>query len=282
MALRITSSNPFAAQRNILLQQARLQKYLEQLASGLRLNSAADAPAGLAISEQLGAQIAGANALSVNASRDINLVQTAEGALTEINTQLDAIRGLAVQAGNGAILGDTGLQAIQEQINRATESINRIAETTEFAGRPLLDGTFREKDFMVAESNPAQLTIPGMAANALGTGVENAGGFANLSEIDVTTPQGAADAFRIVDAAINDVSQVRTALGAFQTNTLEATSRNLGVTGTNLINSQSTIRDTDFAAATGESALSRIRLQAGVFAQAMASQRTGILLDLLA
>ncbi|MBI5115885.1 flagellin FliC [Candidatus Poribacteria bacterium] len=282
MGLRVTSSNPFAAQRNILLQQARLQKYLEQLSSGLRLNSAADDPAGFAISEQLGAQIAEANALSVNTSRDINLVQTAEGALAEINTQLDAIRGLAVQAGNAAILGDTGLQAIQEQINRATESINRIVETTEFAGQPLLDGTFREKDFLVAEGNPTQLTIPDVAANALGAGVENASGFASLSEIDVTTPQGAADALRIVDAAINEVSGIRTALGAFQTNTLEATSRSLGVTGANLITSRSTIRDTDFAAATGESALSRIRLQAGVFAQAMANQRTGMILDLLA
>ena len=145
MGLRITSSTPLTAHRNILLQQAQLQTRFARLSSGLRLNSAADNPSGLAVSEQLRARIGGLNATVTNTSRAVNLVQTAEGALAEVNTQLTQIRGLAVQAGNQAILGETGLQAIQDQISMAVESIDRIAETTQFAGRPLLDGGFRDE-----------------------------------------------------------------------------------------------------------------------------------------
>ncbi len=282
MGLRIGSSTPLAAQRSILLQQAELQTQLEKLSSALKLNSAADDPAGLAISEQLRGRIAGLGAMTTNASRAVNLVQTAEGALAEVNTQLSEIRGLAVQAGNTAVLGETGLQAIQDQIANATESINRIAQTTQFANRPLLDGTFRDEQFVVGEGEPARLTIPSLAAGELGRGVENVSGFESLADIDVRTPQGAADALAVVDAAINDVSRVRGDLGAFQKNVLESAVRNLQLNRENLLASDSTIRDTNFASTSGESVLSRIRLQAGILAQNISNQRTGILLDLLA
>ncbi|UCD58449.1 MAG: flagellin [Candidatus Hydrogenedentota bacterium] len=282
MGLRITTSAPLVAQRNILLQHARLQQSLRQLSSGLRLNSAADDPAGLAISEHLRARIGGINAMASNTSRAINLVQTAEGALTEVNTQLADIRGLAVQAGNQAVLGDSGLQAIQQQINNAIGSINRIAETTQFAGQPLLNGTFSGEQFAIAEGNPVELTIPNLAASELGQGVDNPRGFASLAEIDVTTPQGAADALLVVDAAIDDVTRVRGELGAFQANILETTSRTLQINREHLISAESTIRDVDFADAASESVRTQILLRAGILAQRVANNRTGIILDLLA
>ncbi|RJP73055.1 MAG: flagellin [Candidatus Abyssobacteria bacterium SURF_17] len=282
MGLRIDTTGTFASQRFLLLQQAQLQRQLGELSSGLRINSAADDPAGLGISEQLRARIGGVNALATNASRARNLVQTAEGALTEVNAQLATIRGLAVQAGNGAVLGEAGLQAIQDQITLATQSINRVVETTQFAGRPLLNGTFQDEQFAIGEGNPARLTIANLAPSELGRGVENESGFANLAEIDVTTPQGAADALRVVDAAINEVSSVRGELGAFQTNVLESSFRQLQINRENLMASDSTIRDTDIARAAGEAALSQIRLQASIFAQNAANRRTGMLVDLLA
>ena len=88
MGLRITSSTPLVAQRNILFQHAHLQNRLARLSSGLRLNSAADNPSGLVVSEQLRARLGGLNATATNTSRAVNLVQTAEGALAEVNTQL--------------------------------------------------------------------------------------------------------------------------------------------------------------------------------------------------
>lgn len=281
MGLRIGLSNSQDAQRSLLLRNAELQTNLARLATGLRINSAADDPAGLAISEQLRAGISGLNATITNTSRAVNLVQTAEGALNEVNTQLSEIRGLVVQAGNSAVLGDTAAGAIQQQITSAIGSINRIAETTEFAGQSLLNGEFQDEQFAIsANGDPATLTIPSVAADQLGQGVSTA--IASLADIDVTTPEGAADALRVVDAAIDEVSSARTDLGAFQGNVLETASRSLGISRENLIISESTIRDADFADAVRQSVLSRIGLEAGILAQNISNQRTGMMLDLLA
>ncbi len=282
MGLRIGSSTPLAAQRSILLQHARLSRSLAQLASGLRINSAADDPAGFAISEQLRANISGTNALLSNASRSINLTQTAEGALNEVNNRLVEIRNLTVQAGSSGILGETGAQIIQQQIRDAVGSINRIAETTQFGGTPLLNGTFENVQFAIAEGNPVELTIPDVSADQLGRDIGAPGGFASLADIDVTTPEGATAALQVIDAAINDVSNARAELGAFQANTLETAARSLGIDRENLISAESTIRDADFSALVGESVLARIRLEAGIFAQSIANNRTGLIVDLLA
>jgi len=288
LGLRIGTTSPLAAQRSILLHQALLQRNLTRLATGLRLNTAADDPAGLAISERLRSTISGANAMLSNATRAVNLVRTAEGALTEINTQLVEIRNLAVQAGNSAVLGDTGAQIIQQQIENAIGSINRIAETTQFAGKPLLNGTFENEQFAIAEGSPAGLTIPSVAANALGRDIGEPGGFQSLADIDVTTPEGAAGAasvaaaLEVVGAAINDVSNIRGELGAFQANTLETATRSLSINRANLLSAESGIRDIDLSAAVGETILARIRFEAGLMAQSLAGNRTGLLVDLLA
>lgn len=243
---------------------------------------AADDPAGLAISERLRADIGGVNALLTNAMRAVNLVQTAEGALNEVNMQLIEIRNLAMQASNSAVLGDTGVQIIQTQIENTIGSINRIAETTQFAGRPLLNGTFQDEQFAITERNPVELTIPSVAANRLGRDIGEPGGFASLADIDVTTPEGANAAVEVIDAAIDDVTNIRAELGAFQKNTLETATRSLRINRENLLSSESTIRDTDLSAAVGETLLARIRLEAGVLAQSLANSRTGLMVDLLA
>ncbi len=266
----------------MLLQQALLQRNIARLSSGLRINTAADDPAGLAVSERLRADISGVNALITNASRATNLVQTAEGALFEINTQLSAVRGLVVQAGNRAVLGEAGVQAIQGQIENALASIARIADTTQFAGRPLLNGTFEDEQFAISGGGPVALTIPSLAPKALGRDIPNASGFASLADIDVTSPRGATEALGIVDAAIEEVTNVRGELGAFQMNTLESASRSLRLNRENLLSSLSAIRDADFAEEIGGSVLARIRLQASILAQNISTGGTGLILDLLA
>ncbi|MCC7478475.1 hypothetical protein IT575_08425 [bacterium] len=139
--LRI-NQNPVAlnAQRNLKVTGMSVSKTLERLSSGLRINRAADDAAGLSISEKLRGQIRGLNRASANALDGISLIQTAEGALDEISTILQRTRELAVQAANGIYTADDR-QSIQLEINQLTDEINRIAHTTEFNSKTLLDGS---------------------------------------------------------------------------------------------------------------------------------------------
>jgi flagellin len=139
--LRI-NQNPIAinANRNLKVTGMAISKSLERLSSGLRINRAADDAAGLSISEKLRAQIRGLNRASANALDGISLIQTAEGALNEIHTILQRMRELAVQAANGIYTADDR-QSLQLEITQLTDEINRIANTTEFNSKNLLDGT---------------------------------------------------------------------------------------------------------------------------------------------
>ena len=134
--------NPIAlnANRNLKVTGMAISKSLERLSSGLRINRAADDAAGLAISEKLRAQIRGLTRASANALDGISLIQTAEGALNEAHTILQRMRELAVQAANGIYTG-SDRQAIQLEVTQLTDEINRIAKTTEFNTKTLLDGT---------------------------------------------------------------------------------------------------------------------------------------------
>jgi flagellin len=143
MGLRInTNITAITAQRNLALADSRLFTSVQRLSSGLRINSAGDDPAGLAISEQLRAQIAGLNAAIVNSERAINLVQTIEGSLNEINSLLIGMRELALDAANSGINNATSLAADQAEIDNAIESITRISDNSTYSIQSLLDGTF--------------------------------------------------------------------------------------------------------------------------------------------
>ena len=134
--------NPVAinANRNLSITGMAISKSLERLSSGLRINRAADDAAGLSISEKLRAQIRGLNRASANALDGISLIQTAEGALNEVHSILQRMRELAVQASNGIYTADDRA-ALQLEISQLTDEINRIAASTEFNTKKLLDGT---------------------------------------------------------------------------------------------------------------------------------------------
>ncbi len=167
MGLRInTNITAMTAQRNLTLADASLFKSVQRLSSGLRINTAADDPAGLAISEQLRAQIAGLNAAISNTERAINLVNTLEGALNEANTLLISMRELALDAANSGINNPTSLAADQAEIANAIQSITRISDNTQFSIQTVLDGTFQ---------NTVTLASP------------NAGGLTNLDNSSLRT-----------------------------------------------------------------------------------------------
>lgn len=138
---RINTNVPaLVAQTNLRRSQRDLQTSLERLASGLRINRGADDPAGLIVSENLRSEIASVNRAIDNSQRAVNVIATAEGALNEVAALLVDIKGLVIQAANSGALSEEEIAANQLQINSAVESITRIANTTTFAGRRLLDG----------------------------------------------------------------------------------------------------------------------------------------------
>ena len=142
MGLRINNNvAALMAQRNMARSDQNLSKSLERLSSGLRINRAADDPAGLVISEQQRAQIAGLNQAVENSERGISMVQTAEGQLAEINSLLIKMRGLVLDASNAAVNDTNSLAADQAEIDDAIATIDRIAQTARFGTKILFDGS---------------------------------------------------------------------------------------------------------------------------------------------
>lgn len=457
------------AQNNLTRSSNNLNRSIERLSSGLRVNRGADGPASLVISERQRAQISGLRAAIDNSEKAVSVVQTAEGALGEINNLLTRIRSLAIDSANTGVNDADALAANQAEIDNAVETINRIANNTQFGTRNLLDGTagitgtptnasvsfvsgqagttqtgdfavnvttaaeraevvgttvattglaaaetlnvngvaidldvgqdidsiigsineFTGQTGVVAEEDPAAAgqirlrtedfgsqanfsvvsdgtgagfsttvqtdegedvagTINGDTATgvgnvltstngiseglaveiaataadaqvsetgALGTvnvqdnslvfqiganqnqtvnigiqalnptglalGVANDSGFASLNDIDVTTAQGAQDTLGLVDSAIDDVTNIRGTLGAFQSNTLESTVNNLRTTLENTVSAESVIRDTDFAEEISTFTNSQILVQAGTSVLSNANQTSQLVLSLL-
>lgn len=253
----VTSLN---GQNNLNQRANSLRESLERLSSGLAINRASDNAALLSISENLRSQISGLNQAIDNAASGVNLANTAEGALNQTSAELQRIRDLTVQAGNGT-LDDTALQAIQDEIDAAVAEIDRVGGETQFGAQTLLDGgdagqsggaqTF---DFQVgANANQSvDLELRDARSEALG-----------VSGIDVRTDAGRTAALEAVDAAIAQVSEQRSEIGAFSGG-LESAINSLGVAAENLTASESRIRDTDVAQETAKLIRDRFLIEAGI------------------
>ncbi|MFD1414338.1 flagellin N-terminal helical domain-containing protein [Oceanobacillus jeddahense] len=215
---------------------AKAQKSMLRIASGQRINSAADDPAGLAISEKMRAQIRGLNVAIRNAQDGVSLLQTAEGAVNETHAILQRMRELSVKSANGTY-SESDRQIMQEEIEQLREGLTQIGRDTEFNKQSLLDGSFTDKRIQ-AGANAGQyvdISIGDVRAGALG-----------IDEIDISTQEGADAAIGIVDKAIEQISSQRSNLGALQ-NRLEHTINNLYNTVINLTQAESRIRDADIA-----------------------------------
>ncbi|MFI8723737.1 MULTISPECIES: flagellin Hag [Bacillus] len=279
------------------------QKNMEKLSSGLRINRAGDDAAGLAISEKMRGQIRGLEMASKNAQDGISLIQIAEGALTETHSILQRVRELVVQAGNtGTQDKDTDLTSIQDEIKALQEEVDGISNRTEFNGKKLLDGTFKDTGdptttksliFQIGANATQQIgvNIENMGASALG--IKEADGsiaaLHSVNDIDVTKfADNAADEadigfdaqLKIVDEAINQVSAQRGKLGAVQ-NRLEHTINNLGASSENLTAAESRIRDVDMAKEMSEFTKNNILSQASQAMLAQANQQPQNVLQLL-
>ena len=238
-------------------------KSTEKLSSGYKINRAADDAAGLAISEKMRRQIRGLTQASLNAQDGISAVQTAEGALTEVHDMLQRMNELAVKAANGTNQSEDQ-SYIQLEVNQLIEEINRVAKTTTFNERMLLDGSFSGVDLQVgSEGAPGnQITMNIKTMSASGIGVQG------LSSSGVASVSAAKNSISTIKAAITQVSAQRAQLGAIQ-NRLEHTVNNLDNVVENTTAAESQIRDTDMATEMVKYSNNQILAQAG---QAMLAQ----------
>ena len=276
MGLRINQNiTAFNAYRNLTVSDTSLSKSLEKLSSGFRINRAADDAAGLVISENLRSQVGGLRVAARNAQDGISVVQTAEGALTEVHSMLQRMRDLVLQASNGS--SDTDAKtAIDAEMDALVAEITRVGDSTRFGSKTLLNAA-SSVTFQVGStaSDNISVSFSDMRSTAIGQSTTQ-----TLSTVDVTSTQTLSAQLTIIDEAIKDVSTLRGSLGAAQ-NRLEHTVANLGVAVENLAASESRIRDADMAAEMVQFTRHQIMLQAGTAMLAQANAAPQSVLGLL-
>ncbi len=259
-------------QRNLTASQASLNTSLQRLSSGLRVNSAKDDAAGLAIAERMNSQVKGMNVAIRNANDAISLSQTAEGALGKVGENLQRMRELAVQAANGTNSSADRTTLNQEYTALAGE-VTRVLESTKFNGLSLLNngvpaGGF---DFQVGANNNANekinIAVSDITAGAGIAAVTGAGASASIADATGALALGAMDA---LSTAIDEVSSARAKFGASQ-NRFEAVIANLQIASENQSASRSRIMDADFASETANLTRGQILQQAGTAMLAQAN-----------
>ena len=280
MALRINYNlASSSAQRGLGASQEAYAKQANRLSTGLRINSASDDAAGMAVSEKLKNQVRGLNQAQRNAQDGISLIQTAEGALTETHSLLARMRELAVQSSNDT-LSASDRANLQVEFTALYAEVDRISSTTAFNGIFLLNNadvaTGMTLQIGANNGNTFTLTVGGAQMTTLNSNFDSAA--ATLTTIGF---QSAASAvISAVDAAVNAVSTARAGLGALQ-NRLESVGRSLAVASENTAAANSRVADADIAASMSELVRSQILQQAGVSVLAQANQAPSLVLQLL-
>ncbi len=276
MGMRVsTNVAAINAQRNLVGSQRSISKSMSQLSSGMRINQASDDAAGLAISENLKAQIRSNRQASRNANDGISMIQTAEGGLNEISNIVVRLRELGIQAASDTV-GLTERSFLNKEVNQLKAEIERIANVTTWGSTKLLDGSNSQFDFQVGLfENPLENRIVFDAS-------ENNASLAaiGLDDIDYTTKEGAQGALAQIDSSQVSINSMRSNLGALQ-NRLTSTIDNLSNQDENLNAANSRIRDTDIAQASSEMTRNNILLQAGVATLSQANQINSMALKLI-
>lgn len=259
-------------QRNLTASQASLNTSLQRLSSGLRVNSAKDDAAGLAIAERMNAQVKGMNVAIRNANDAISLAQTAEGALGKVGENLQRMRELAVQASNGAN-GLADRTTLNEEYTALAGEVTRVLESTKFNGLSLLNGSAPAGgyDFQVGSNNnqheKINIATSDLTTSAGLAAVTGAGASASIDDADGSKALAAMDA---LTTAIDEVSSARAKFGASQ-NRFEAVISNLQIAAENQSASRSRIMDADFASETANLTRGQILQQAGTAMLAQAN-----------
>lgn len=271
----VTNTAAINAQRTLSITRHALDKSFEKLSSGSRITRAGDDAAGLAISENLIAQVRGLRQAKRNAQDGISLIQVSEGGLNEISNILVRLRELAVQAASDTI-GDTERKFTDREYQSLKDEIDRISNSTEFNGTPLLNGRAGILEFQVGtRNNPIldRIVYNGENSNATLASLK-------LGGESVATKLGAQTSLAVVDDALIQVNSIRADLGAMQ-NRLQSTINNLAISDENLSAANSRVRDVDVAQESSELTRNQILLQAGTSVLAQANMASKLALKLL-
>jgi flagellin len=260
MGLRInTNIASINAQRNLHQSNREVQKSISRLSSGERIVNAADDAAGLAIGTNLKAQIRGTRQATRNANDGIAVIQTAEGGMNEVSQILIRLRELSVQAASDT-LGDTERGFLDREVQQLKSEVNRIAESTNFNGTPLLNGEASEgtMQFHVGAASGDENIISYEVSDS-----NVRAGEIGIDGVAVNSREGALDTMDSVDAALDNVNSMRANLGALQ-NRLQSTVRSLRISTENLSDAKSRVMDTDVAAETANYTKNNILQNAGI------------------
>ena len=273
MAVINTNLLSLTTQNNLNKSQSSLGTAIERLSSGLRINSAKDDAAGQAIANRMTSQIKGMNQAARNANDGISMAQTAEGSLNEINSNLQRVRELAVQATNGTN-SPSDLASLQDEVKARLDEIDRVAGKTDFNGIKLLNGTAGAAGVVkiqvgVNDGDTIDLDLKGAQADTTKLGVKT---------IDLTTLAGGE--LKTIDDAIAIVDKARSGLGAVQ-NRFSSAINNLNNTSNNLSADQSRIQDDDYATEVSNMSRAQILQQAGTSVLSQANQVPQTVLSLL-
>jgi flagellin len=260
-----TNVNSLNAQRNLGSSQASLATSMQRLSSGLRINTARDDAAGLAIADRMNAQIKGISVAVRNANDGISLAQTAEGALSTVTDVLQRMRELAVQAQNGSN-GTSDRANLDTEYQQLSAEITRIAAQTKFNGTAIVGASAGAQTFQIGANNGDTLTITTATVTTVAGGL--------------TTSAAASTAVAALDTALDTITSSRATYGAMM-NRFTFAIKNLEVTGENQSAARGRIMDADFAAETANLARSQILQQAGTAMVAQANQLPNQVLSLL-
>lgn len=274
------------ANRQLGINGMSVDKGMEKLASGMRINRAGDDASGLAVSEKMRSQIRGLNQASKNAANGVSFIQTTEGYLQESSDILQRLRELSIQAANGIYTAEDRMQ-IQVEVSQLVDEIDRIASHAQFNGMNILTGRFAREDgenlvtgsmwFHVGANmdQRERVFIGTMTAKSLGVKQISSDEIVSLS-----SPDGANRTIGVLDEALKKVNKQRADLGAYQ-NRLEHAVRGIDIGAENLQAAESRIRDTDMAAEMVNYTKDRILIQASSAMLAQANQKTASVLQLL-
>jgi flagellin len=276
MGLRIaTNTQSLAAQRNLGINSAAQKNSLEKLASGSRINRAADDAAGLAISENMRGQIRSIRQDVRNAQDGISMIQTAEGGMHEVGNILIRFRELSIQAASDTI-GDTERGFIDKEVQSLLQEMDRIAQGTEFNGRTMLAGDGGVMEIQIGTQNKPEIDRFVFDVSKINTTTSRLG----VTGISVATKEGAQDNLSKVDGAIKVLTENRAELGALQ-NRLQSTINNLQIYDENLSAARSRIYDVDMASETAELTKNNILTTAGTAVLSQANQNNLLALKLI-
>ncbi|MCM0605194.1 MAG: flagellin [Xanthomonadaceae bacterium] len=268
MGLRINTNVPaLVAQRNLKWNRSNLDRSLERLSSGSRINHAGDDAAGLAISESLRAQIRGLGQAERNAQDGISVVQVAEGALAEVSNIIVRMRELAVQASSDTV-GPNERRFLDLEFTQLLEEIDRIAHSTEFNGTPLLSGGSATFEIQIGtRNNPLVDRVKLFDPYTTDVNVVSLG----INLTTVADKASAQNSLAALDSGLQKITSIRAEFGAMQ-NRMQSIISNISIAKENLSAANSRIRDTDIAEETSELTKNNILLQAGVAVLGQANQ----------